>query len=994
MVGPLRQQDPIQKPKSAPLFQGFQATPKGKPEEKLEPMSIGGFIENLGENTREVVSGVMDAFTVSAKSAAYIIKNAELLGDIDPEFLAQDLKNVGKALVHSITDKYQKYGARALYEKPVDVVGDAATLLSAGGGAAGKLGQVAKMPKLEAAGKAIAAIPGKVAGAVTEAPLRAIGINPKLRKVLTTYEREERAIGELTKKKLGQVLDEKFKGFSDQDKALLDKLAVEGGNAAELAANPRVKDALDAYHAIVREIREKQLGEAGRRLLSADEMESAVVKKYANRKYGATDKETLLRSKAEIDAMDVKPVYTPAMGEGKQMGIMDLIWGPDEVRTGKVGFLEPFKGGKFGQDPVAYMRKAINDFVDTETRLRFMDRVIQDPKLTRAVRNGEGALGHVVPEGIFKKYFDDKARSQAIGVRDTQLKHGIQEAERLLTSDPVTQKYVRSIAAVGATDPTVASYLKWTFTKASGKLGAFLRVYDKVINAFKLSATTLNPRYYTGNIVGDAILSTMAGEYGLHWRSAKRIIDSLPPELRAGGRAVLSENPLLAKFQNLAQIAQSADDLARAGIWTKEVASQFKQTGAAFVGAENAFDEFAKAVGNSVEDLSALQTKAQIMGEHIARSSTDLLRINTHVSKLEDAYINAQNKWSRAQMEGKDVTKLQEKAARIHDRLYEAREVQEGILAKARQQFVQSGEYHARIPEAAKYAEVARQATDRANTFLGEYLALGPIERGVFRRVVPFYAFTKAMTKLAFTYPLIAPKTSFFWHRYSQAMADMATDEDIPEYMAGYFPAGGFENGDTFWIRLSQLGPFGGVRMGRAGDMPVPSLLQFWNQNPGIRLGYRLVGGRDEWYWAGKPKAGQIMVSAGDGTVNRFRPDGKLENVVPQMSPTDALATFFPVVQVVEQLFKNYDVMKGDVQTPTGEPKYPIGAGTKALRLIGISAKTGTAEDFRRGEKFASAKVIRNLVKDYPRMDPKQKEDAKQYIQDYVKGYYREFRPK
>jgi hypothetical protein len=112
------------------------------------------------------------------------------------------------------------------------------------------------------------------------------------------------------------------------------------------------------------------------------------------------------------------------------------------------------------------------------------------------------------------------------------------------------------------------------------------------------------------------------------------------------------------------------------------------------------------------------------------------------------------------------------------------------------------------------------------------------------------------------------------------------------------------------------------------------------------------------------------------------------------MSPTDALATFFPIVQVVEQLFKNYDVMKGDAQTPKGDPKYPIGAGEKALRLIGVNVKKEPPGGFRKGEKIGAAKVIRNLVKDYPRMDPKQKEDAKQYIQDYVKGYYREFKAK
>lgn len=993
MVGPLRQ-DPLPHPKkqrypsiseAAPL----QAPKSEKPREA--PMSLKGFAENILENAKEVASGTVDAFTISAKSLAYIIENARYLDDVakSPEFLGQELKNTGKALGHAIFDKYGKYGVRALYEKPIDVVGDVMTVLSLGGGAIAKGGQLANMPKVTAAGKAVSGVPGKLGQMVADLPLRAVGINPKTRKLLTTYEREERAIGEITKKKLGDILDEKFKGFTDREKALLDRAAVEGATAAELAANPRVKDALDAYSGIVREIREKQLGEAGRKLLSQADMDAAVIKKLANRKGIPVEEAAKL-----YEDLEVKPIYTPAIAEGKQVGIFDLIWGPDDIRLGKVGFLEPFKGGKFSQDPVAYMKKAVNDFVDTETRLRFMDRVIQDPRLTRAALKGEAALGKVVPEGIYKRYFDDNSRAEAIGARDTRLKHGIEKAEQLLTSDPVTQKYVKSIAAVGATDPTVANYLRWTFTRASGRLGAFLRIYDKLLGMFKVSATTLNPRYYTGNIVGDGILSVMAGEVGLHWGVARRLLDSLPPELRAGARAALSENPVLAKFQNLAQIAQAADDLARAGIWTKETAKVFKEAGASFASAEQTFEEFARTVGRSVEDLSNLQVQSQILDQDIARSSKELYAATERVNHLERLEVKLANALSKAKRSGADTTSLRKRYTRIGNEYLDAREAKEAILGRAREQFVKSGEYHRRIPEAAKYAEVARQATDRANAFLGDYLNLGPIERAIFRRVVPFYSFSKAMTKLAFTYPFIAPKTSFFWHRYAQAQADMATDPAIPDYMAGYFPVGGYENGDSLWIRLSQLGPFGGLRQGRGGDLPIPGILQFWSQNPAIRLGYRMVGGRDEFYWAGRPQAGQVWVSAGDGTINRFREDGKLENVVPQMSPADALSILFPPAQIIEQLISGYDVSKGDVRTAKGDPKYPMTPGMTALKLLGVSSKQGSAADFRRAERIRVVKTFQDLKNALPRMDPEQKEAALQYFRDFSKGYYRNFKAK
>lgn len=970
-------------PASEPVPQEPAPAPK-----KEVPMSWSGFLENLGTNAKEVVSGTVDAFTQAAKSAAYIIKNAEQLGEISPEYLAQDLKNVGKALVHAVTDKYKEHGLRAAYEKPVDVVGDVMTVLSLGGGTAAKVGQVSKLPKLEAAGKAIARVPGFLGEKVAELPLRAVGVNPATRKVLLQYERNERAIGEVTKAKLNEVLNAKFKDLTDADKALLDRMAVEGGTAAELAANPRVKEALDAYRGIVHEIREKQLGESGRRLLSREDMESAVLKKYANRKYGSTHGEALARAKADLEAMEVKPVYTPAIGAGKEVGIMDLIHGPENVRLGKVGFLEKFKGGKFSMDPVEYMRKAVNDFVDTETKLRFMDRVIGDERLTKAVRKGESALGDVVPEGIYKRYFDDKARAQRIAQRDLQIKN----AEKALLEDPVTQKYVRSIAAVGATDKTVAKYLSRTFEEWP-RFKAYLRIYDKVLNVFKMSATTLNPRYYTGNIVGDGILSVMAGEYGLHWGVARRIMDSLPPELRAGGRAVITDNPLLAKFQNLTQIAQAADDLARAGIWTKEVARKFKDTGASFTSAEQAFEEFARVVGQSVEDLSNLQVKAQIVGEHLVRSSGDLYKLNVALERQKNRATTTLNKLNAARAEGRDISKLEAKYIRQNDLAIDIEAARDKVMTRARRRLIQSGEYHKRIQEAGKYAEIANAATDRANAFLGDYMGMGPLERAVFRRVVPFYAFTKAMTKLAFTYPFIAPKTAFFWHRYSQALADTSTDPDLPDWMAGYFPVGGAENGDTYWIRLSQLGPFGGVKTGRAGDMPVPGIVQFWNQNPMIRLGYRMIGGRDDFYWAGRPKPGQVWVEAGEGKITRFRPDGKLETVIPQMTPMEGLETLFPVVQTMNQLIQSYDVQKGGIQKPDGSYKYPVTGMDKILRTLGVSTKTASVEDLRRGEKYGVFKTMENLKRMYAKADPLQREQIKEYFRDFTaQGYYRKFK--
>jgi hypothetical protein len=100
----------------------------------------------------------------------------------------------------------------------------------------------------------------------------------------------------------------------------------------------------------------------------------------------------------------------------------------------------------------------------------------------------------------------------------------------------------------------------------------------------------------------------------------------------------------------------------------------------------------------------------------------------------------------------------------------------------------------------------------------------------------------------------------------------------------------------------------------------------------------------------------------------------------------------FPVVQVVQQLISDYDVMKGDQRTPTGEPKYPLGLGERALRTMGVSTKTGTGQDSRNGEKRRVIGVFKDLERNYPRMDPEQREAAREYIKDYTEGYFKKFK--
>jgi hypothetical protein len=248
------------------------------------------------------------------------------------------------------------------------------------------------------------------------------------------------------------------------------------------------------------------------------------------------------------------------------------------------------------------------------------------------------------------------------------------------------------------------------------------------------------------------------------------------------------------------------------------------------------------------------------------------------------------------------------------------------------------------------------------------------------------------MAKLTFTLPFIAPKTAFFWHRWSQALATMAGDKNLPDYMQTYAPIGTtMVQGKPamVWIDATAVSHFGKSFQTRFGDVPIPKLLAFWRENPFLQTGYRLVGGRDEFYWAGKPQNGQVWVSAGDGTVKRFRPDGKIEQVVPQAPIIKTLAHMFPAVQIQEQLTTPYDVNKGNALNPDGSYRFPKELWQRITELFGPKTKVGNAQDLANSELRGVQYTLKDLQHMYIKATPEEREYIRGVFEDYQKGMFR-----
>lgn len=115
---------------------------------------------------------------------------------------------------------------------------------------------------------------------------------------------------------------------------------------------------------------------------------------------------------------------------------------------------------------------------------------------------------------------------------------------------------------------------------------------------------------------------------------------------------------------------------------------------------------------------------------------------------------------------------------------------------------------------------VQREVSDKVNAALGNFLDLSPVERGKMRRLVPFYAWYKAISavtlKLAFDTPGRADALS----KIGQIGEDMLEEQfggDLPSFLKGALLTGGASGGRVPLINLTGAVPQGTtVQLGKS----------------------------------------------------------------------------------------------------------------------------------------------------------------------------------
>jgi len=993
-------QDPKYKSMSERMAETQQPPKVEAPSKGFSPAAWG---EQQLDDMWEFAKGMFNIVPSLAKQIGHHIDNPEeyrkdLERAYSGKYFGEGVKELGKAVISY--DEWKKHGLSRPLDRTFNTLTDAVGLISGSGAIIKNAGKVAKASgaiekgeRLIKAGLALEQLPGKLArGGVDKAVMGISGGKWDLakRREFLQLKRESKAIASTAAEEDVENVLRKIHDLPDNERALFHQYRTQGVMPNELAKSPKLQEAYTAWKGLVEG--EIQPYYKARRLLDDARIEGALAKKYALEKWGTVDDAAIANAKLEIkalrDAGGHGPVWAPNIFEGMKGKatraedvIDDLLTGGAKITAGKSGSLETLMGkAGYTKDPVKYIAHAIHGFRRDQAKLTLSERLLESQKLI----TGKGApatVEEIVPEGVFRKYYADDIRAQALNK---------------------------------ITDPTIKRLLRWEYVTTNH--GA-LRLYDAFQRLFAKMATRWNPRWYYGQVIGNAILGELAGQRLLQGRGLLKK-GAMPPEVMAKtGMAVgddVAQGVKNGILERASDIASGIDQLARAGIVTREGMRKLMDAGYSFEQAS----EMLEPVLRSTREFSKLQVEMRLLREQVERRSVTVREYDAKIAplkakadRLENAIIAHRNKRYRQRTKETDPEKVDAlkkqspKEAAIEAKLDDLKQQivnldkeRSDVVGDITSDMAKTGQLEARIPDLQKQVVIARDAVDRANAFIGDYLGLDGFEQGVMKRIIPFYPWTKAMTMLAFRLPFLAPVKGLLWHRFAELMTDLSNDPNMPNELRGYAPVAALEDGKTAWVKATSFSPFESLRTSKVGDIPVPAMFNIAERNPVLSLAFNLVGGRTV-FNVGTIPYGTQAVMLNDGAVARITPDGMFKEEIPQTPLVSGVAHMFPTVQWIKNILTPYWTNKYDwkgmpqpILNPDGSYKYPRELQDRIGSLLGIPIISRSKEDWKRSEAIKVRRAMQQLRNSYRRGDPEEKAMILEAMKDYQSGELRKFK--
>jgi hypothetical protein len=860
-----------------------------------------------------------------------------------------------------------------VYHEPTSALLDIMTAVDLGGGVVGALGKASGVRRMELLGDAIRAAPGEMVGKGWDQAKRLMGQNPEAKRLyLDLADEELSAVKPKANADVNAIL-EPFRELTPEERTLAHEISQNGLSAEELDAlqgvSPKVMEAADAYKTYVEQVRQKGLQEFNLPDFTDEALEARLVKQYAKSRYGKTS-----LSPAEFDEMlgevrtlKRKPVYVPSEEELKSGLSLEDAMGMKTLPQGKVGFLERYTGGRLAADPLEYVPRVANSFRTTEAKLRLMDRILQEPSLVKAGSATDAAtLGDMPVTGVMKKYLDNQNKAKAVYFRQLADKFGDVRAAQMIAEDASIQKRLSAISSI-IPDPTVRKLLTQEFYREGGITRKILDTYDRLNQLVKLGATRLNPRYYTGVAVGQALMSLLSGTLPKWGRRARELADFLPAQVQH----VALEGGLGQKLLNAIDVHDAMGAATKAGMVTRFAARRISRAADLGFSSAGEIQKVLPDVLQSTRNLSDFQVLRQQLHERMVAKAEEIVAYSDRLNAINKGY------------------------TRQIARVKAAKNLAVGELET---QAINAGMASGELPEFQRYAELLRPAVREANAFLGSSNALTPVEKYLWRRLVPYYTFNKNITMLAFRLPFIAPTSGFLWSRLSAELNRMTADPALGDQMRGYYPMYLRQDGTTVWVNLQGMSHAGGLGLSHVGGIPVPNMLNPVRANHFLSVGYRLLGGKTEFDIKTVPfGTDEMFVNGHNGEVVRLDENGKPITEIPQLPLAKGIAHMFPWVQYAEHVLQPYEqttegwlLNPQAIKKPDGTYRYPYEMMQSLPQIIGPKVKAETRAKLLADEALRKEAIIREIKKAIPKAGPDQREMLIQGLKDYVSGLQQE----
>lgn len=939
--------------------------PTAFPSAFKKEKTVGGFAKNFIDDATETLKGLGHLLFVDLPEAAIVNPARAAAGaafDVDKKWREKYTKDWsdrinkfmadpagrtaegGGVLLHALADPYWDFKNDSFkwdfwYERPFTVLADAATLASLGAGSAGKAANVA----------------GK-----------ATRVGEGLTKVATTLGSAEKVLNPINwvvqgGKKVAAPFLESF-GIGEHSSAL-----------TKIVSEARAESA--AERAMMKDIKAETGPSLLRKATSSADPAGDIM--------GATILD-------EVPGTDFKynknfgGATTGALTPNEAANILEQATEQVKKRAKFKTNIEEIDAGKLPDDAV--MRQRIQDaFIDTKWRGRTLDRInsyLLDNKIISPTRIS--GYEPVNLEGL-KRYYNTtlnmideykKGYNNAIAA-------GLDDTAAINAGAKATKEFAESLKNLDMgqglmwAPKHVAKYLKHEFAPAlPGIMDSFFKYWAPAVTSLKF------PMYQAQVLAGNTGMAILYGVTPREWGLVKKMRQAkvFGPELReidllqdwANGEGAFGK--WRQAYLDFAEWAgtptKGSDARLRQLIATHKISNELKTGILGSVPTGKALDDAIIDVLKSKSELRAILDDIKNLRDTEAAAETLAKETAGQVlpppTSMRQVYPGSENVRQgmrsvlgpRGGLETENAGGLKFKGGkRAPEGPATPKEGirQPQILSDAATQDAENFANaeavrklaEARIPDLQKKVAILEKAMEEGNRWTGNVLALHPFERNVLKRIIPFYTYTKAMTALAFSAPILYPKRMFMLNRLAALTSDIMHDENAPEWVQGYVPFGFDGDGNIMAFRLESFNPFSGVRGEEFGDLPIPGMIDP-TRNPIVKLVYEAAGGTPHWSKRAM-SPGDYAVRYGDGSTYEYQKDGTFKKVLPQPNILKTALYTFPQIQAAMELGDAYVTNdRGQpILGPDGKPKFPRELWTRILPLLGARGSEYKPEELK-----------------------------------------------